>query len=89
MAMTQLMRRLGRDDVTVHGFRSSFRYWADERGGMPREIAEKCLAHHVGNAVERAYARSDLLEKRRTLMERWARFCCPASAEVIQIGGRG
>jgi integrase len=88
MAMTQLLRRLGRGDVTVHGFRSSFRDWAAERGGMPSEIAELCLAHEVGSAVERAYRRSDLLEKRRTLMERWARFCCPAKADVIEIGVR-
>jgi integrase len=88
MAMTQLLRRLGRDDVTVHGFRSSFRDWAEERGGMPREIAELCLAHEVGSATERAYRRSDLPEKRRTLMERWGRFCCAARAEVIEIGGR-
>ncbi len=88
MAMTQLMRRVGHGDVTVHGFRSSFRDWAEERGGMPREVAELCLAHDVGNAVERAYRRSDLLDKRRTLMDRWARFCCPGSADVIEIGGR-
>jgi integrase len=88
MAMTQLMRRLGHGDVTVHGFRSSFRDWAEERGGMPREVAELSLAHEVGNAVERAYRRSDMLDKRRTLMERWARFCCPTSADVIEIGGR-
>ena len=86
MAMTQLMRRLGRGGVTVHGFRSSFRDWAEEQGGMPREIAELCLAHEVGNAVERAYRRSDLLEKRRTLMLQWARFCCPPSPTVIQLG---
>ncbi len=88
MAMTQLMRRLGHGDVTVHGMRSSFRDWAEERGGMPREIAELSLAHEVGNATERAYRRSDLLDKRRDLMGRWARFCCPASADVIEIGGR-
>jgi integrase len=88
MAMTQLLRRMDRGDVTVHGFRSSFRDWAEERGGMPREVAEMCLAHQVGNAVERSYRRSDLLDKRRTLMERWARFCCPTSADVIEIGER-
>ena len=77
MSMTAVLRRLGRNDITVHGFRSSFRDWAEERGGMPREIAEMCLAHEVGNAVERAYRRSDLLNKRRELMERWAGFCYP------------
>ena len=63
--------------------------WAAERTSFPREIAELCLAHFVGNAVERAYRRSDLFDKRRDLMERWARFCCPASADVIEIRGRG
>ena len=87
MAMTQLMRRLDHGDVTVHGFRSSFRDWAEERGGMPREIAELSLAHEVGSAVERAYRRSDLLSKRRTLMERWARFCLSdnASSKVVEL----
>ncbi len=47
------------------------------------------LAHEIGDATERAYRRSDLLDKRRDLMERWARFCCPAVADVIEIGGRG
>lgn len=88
MAMTQLMRRINHGDVTVHGFRSSFRDWAEERGGMPREIAELSLAHEVGNATERAYRRSDLLEKRRKLMERWARFCQPTSADVVEFGRR-
>lgn len=82
------LRRMGHP-YTVHGFRSTFRDWSAERTNIPREIAELCLAHFVGNAVERAYRRSDLLEKRRNLMERWARFCCPASADVIEIGGRG
>ena len=80
MAMTQLLRRLGRGDVTVHGFRSSFRDWAEEEGGMPREVAELSLAHEVGNATERAYRRSDLLDKRRELMMRWALFCLPERA---------
>ncbi len=73
--------------VTIHGFRTSFRTWASERTNVPREIAEMCLAHTVGNAVERAYARSDLFDKRRNLMERWARWCCPARADVIDLRG--
>ena len=73
---------------TVHGFRSCFRTWASERTNTPREIAERCLAHAIGSAVERSYSRSDLLEKRRDLMERWARFCCPAVADVVDIRGR-
>lgn len=86
MAMAQLLKRLGRTDITVHGFRSSFRDWAEERGNMPREVAELCLAHEVGNAVERAYRRSDLIEKRRTLMERWERFCFPEGENVVRLG---
>jgi len=85
MAMAQLLKRMGRTDITVHGFRSSFRDWAEERGNMPREVAELSLAHEVGNAVERAYRRSDLIEKRRTLMERWAQFCVVENAEVIRL----
>ncbi len=73
---------------TTHGFRSSFRDWAAERSSAPREIAEMCLAHEVGGAVERAYRRSDLFDKRRDLMDQWARFCCPAVADVVEIGGR-
>ncbi|MBP1848219.1 integrase [Rhizobium petrolearium] len=61
---------------TVHGFRSSFRDWATEVAHAPREIAEAALAHAVGDAVERSYARSDALERRRTLMQDWAKYCC-------------
>jgi integrase len=86
--LLKISKRMGREGTTVHDLRSSFRDWAEERGGMAREIAELSLAHEVGNATERAYRRSDLLDKRRDLMERWARFCCPASADVIEIGGR-
>ncbi len=85
-ALLRGLKRMGREGNTIHGFRSCFRDWASERGGMPREIAELSLAHEVGNATERAYRRSDLLEKRRTLMERWARFCSARSADVVEIG---
>ena len=83
MAMAQLLKRIGRSDITVHGFRSSFRDWAAERSGMPREIAELSLAHEVGNAVERAYRRSDLIDKRRVLMERWSLSCQLTKAELL------
>jgi integrase len=86
--LPRVPKRMGREGVTIHGFRSSFADWASERGGMPREIAELSLAHEIGNATERAYRRSDLLDKRRDLMERWERFCCPASADVIEIRGK-
>lgn len=74
MSMLMLLRRMGRDGFTVHGFRSSFRDWASESAGAPREIAEAALAHTFGSEVERAYARSDLLEQRRELMHRWSEF---------------
>ena len=74
MSMLMLLRRIGRGQFTVHGFRSTFRDWAGEAAGAPREVAEAALAHQVGSDVERAYARSDLLERRRELILRWANF---------------
>lgn len=65
--------------MTVHGFRSSFRDWASEVAGAPRELAEMSISHKVGSDVERAYARSDLLERRRGLMEQWSEFVAPPS----------
>ena len=79
MAMLMLLRRMGRDDITVHGFRSTFRDWAAERTNYPREVAEQALAHAISNKVEAAYRRSDLFDKRRRLMADWARFCTTAS----------
>jgi integrase len=74
------LKRLGRRDLTIHGFRSSFRDWCGENTNFPREIAEAALAHTSGDATERAYRRGDALEKRRKLMEAWATFCSrPAS----------
>jgi integrase len=80
MAMLMLLRRMGRDDLTAHGFRSSFRDWAAERTGFPAEVAEKALAHTVGDKVEAAYRRGDLFHKRRQLMDAWAKFCATAPA---------
>jgi integrase len=74
MAMLMLLRRMQVEGVTVHGFRSTFRDWAAEVANVPREVAEMSLAHQVGSDVERAYARSDLLEKRRVLMSDWSKF---------------
>jgi len=62
-------------DATVHGFRSSFRDWAGNETHFPREVVETALAHAIGGEVERAYRRSDALEKRRKLMEAWAGYC--------------
>jgi integrase len=85
MAMAQLLKRIGHGDATVHGFRSSFRDWAAERSGMPREIAELSLAHDVGNAVERAYRRSDLIDKRRELMGLWESHCGAKANSVLKL----
>jgi integrase len=84
MAMLMLLRRMEVDGVTVHGFRSTFRDWASEVANAPREVAEMSLAHKVGSDVERAYARSDLLEKRRLLMERWSRFVAGTTGGVAE-----
>ncbi|NOE28559.1 site-specific integrase [Ruegeria sp. HKCCD6157] len=82
MSMLMLLRRMRQDGVTVHGFRSSFRDWAAEAANTPRELAEAALAHQVGSDVERAYARSDLLEKRRELMELWSRVTVTKSLHI-------
>jgi integrase len=73
MAFEMLLRRM-KVDVTTHGFRSSFRDWVGDATSFPREVADACLAHTVGNAVELAYRRSDALEKRRKLLQAWANF---------------
>ena len=83
MAFAMLLRRMGRDDLTTHGFRSTFRDWAGETTNFPRELAEAALAHAVGDDVERAYRRGDALEKRRKLMDAWARYCEPKTANVV------
>jgi integrase len=74
-ALFDQLRRMGRGDTTTHGFRSTFRSWAAERTNFPREVAEMALSHTVGDTVERAYQRSDMFEKRRQIMDAWARFC--------------
>ena len=88
MAMLKLLARMGRGDLTVHGFRSSFRDWAAEMTNHPRDVAEMALAHVVGDKTEAAYRRGDMFEKRQRLAEDWAQFCekpLPESAEVVPI----
>jgi integrase len=75
MAFLMLLRRLERDDLTAHGFRSTFRDWVAERTNFPSEVAEMALAHAVGDKVEAAYRRGDLFERRRGMMTAWATFC--------------
>ena len=83
MALLMLLRRMGRNDVTVHGFRSSFRDWAAERSNYPREVAEMAVAHAIPSAVEAAYRRSDLFDKRQRLMQAWAEYCGSAGASNV------
>jgi integrase len=86
MAMLALLRRMGREDLTVHGFRSSFRDWAAELTNFPREVAEAALAHVLSDKTEAAYRRGDLFEKRGKLMQAWAEWCervAPATVTPI------
>lgn len=89
MAMLALLKRMNRDDLTVHGFRSTFRDWVAERTNYPREVAEAALAHVIPDAAERAYRRGDPFDKRRRLMDEWARFCGTKekAGEVVAIRG--
>jgi integrase len=83
-----LHRRIGVENATQHGFRSTFRDWCGDCTSFPREIAEAALAHKVGGDVERAYRRGDALERRRELMRAWDAFCAGATAKVVAIGRR-
>jgi integrase len=88
-AMAMALGRQGRENITVHGFRSTFRDWAAERTSFPREIAELALAHSVGSNVEQAYRRSDMFDKRRKLMDAWAEFCGKPAMGGKIVGIRG
>ena len=87
MSLSAVLRRMGRDDLTVHGFRSTFRDWAGEATAHPRETIEAALAHRLKDKAEAAYARGDLFVKRRRLMDDWARFCTqpPAEGAVVPM----
>jgi integrase len=84
MAFLMLLRRMGRDDLTAHGFRSSFRDWVAERTNFPAEVAEMALAHTVSDKTVAAYNRSDLFERRRRLMQQWATFCATSPVQERQ-----
>ncbi len=86
MAMTMQLRRMKREDITVHGFRSTFRDWASEQTSFPHETCEHALAHRISDKAEAAYRRGDQFEKRRRLMEAWAAFCEPVvNANVVPL----
>jgi integrase len=80
MALLMTLKRMSRDDLTTHGFRSSFRDWAAETTDTPHEVAEAALAHAIGNQSEAAYRRGDLFDKRRRLMDAWGQYCSPTLA---------
>ncbi len=75
IAFLMLLRRIGYGNVTAHGFRSTFKDWSRERTKYENHVVEAALAHASGDKIEQAYARSDVLEKRRQLMSAWAKFC--------------
>jgi integrase len=74
MTLTAVLRRMGRNDMTAHGFRSTFRDWAAENTHHPNHVVELALAHAIGDKVEAAYRRGDLFEKRQALMDDWAAY---------------
>ena len=74
MSLTAVLRRMERRDITVHGFRSTFRDWGAEATAYPSEMLEMALAHTISNKVEAAYRRGDMIEKRRAMMADWAEF---------------
>jgi integrase len=87
MALSQVLKRMGYAEITVHGFRSTFRDWAAEQTAFARDVCEQALAHSLPDKVEAAYRRSDLFEKRRKLMESWATFCADirSNGEVLPM----
>lgn len=88
MALLATLKRMGRQDVTTHGFRSAFRDWCGESTSFPREVAETALAHVIKDKVEAAYARGDLLAKRAQLMAAWGRYCTTlpgTTGEVVRF----
>lgn len=87
MALRDVLRRMGRADLTVHGFRATFSTWCAERTNFPVEARELALAHEIGSKVAQAYARSDLFNRRRLLAQAWVKFCssAPAAGEVVPL----
>lgn len=88
MAMLQLLKRMEREDLTVHGFRSTFKDWARETTDYPREVSEAALAHVIGDQTEAAYARGDLFTKRASLMQDWSDYLTHRSTPSGQYAVR-
>lgn len=85
MSLTAVLKRMQRGDLTAHGFRSSFRDWAGERTNYPREVCEHALAHQLKDKAEAAYQRGSLFDKRRGLMNDWAKYCSMPSAKAGEV----
>jgi integrase len=85
--MSSVLKRMGRTDITVHGFRSTFRDWVAEKTNTPERIAESALAHRLKDASEAAYQRGDLIEKRQALMTNWANYCYPTKDKIVKLHG--
>ena len=91
MTLTAVLKRMGRSDITAHGFRSTFRDWCGERTNYPRDVAEMALAHAIGDKVEAAYRRGDLFDKRRRMMRDWGKFSgkVQTTADVLTMRSAG
>jgi integrase len=85
MAMTKVLEVMGYDDITVHGFRSTFKDWASDKTEFARDVIEQAMGHLVGDAAEQAYRRSDALDRRRMLLEAWAAWCEPTEAQILHL----
>lgn len=85
MVFKSLYKRMAVSGFVTHGFRSTFRDWCSESAKAPPELAGRALSHAVGNAVTRAYDRSDLIDARRELMERWARYATGRTGDVLEL----
>jgi integrase len=88
MALAAVLKRMKRLDITVHGFRSTFRDWAAERTNYPNHVVEQALAHSIGSAVEAAYRRGNLFDKRVRLMADWAHYCTSPAPEGAVVPWR-
>jgi integrase len=94
MALLAVLKRLDRSDITTHGFRSTFRTWAADRTDYPREVVEMALAHKTADKTEGAYQRGepdagDMLDRRRPMMEAWARYCITPPGKVVPLRPTG
>ena len=89
MSMLMTLRRMGVEDVTVHGFRSTFKDWAADCTTYQNEVSEMALAHTIDNKSEAAYRRGELLEKRKNLMKDWAKYCFSNDAieKIVSLAG--